>query len=217
MCVCSCRWPGHVHGAGGEGVRGHGVQQEGRLSVQGRRGTGRHLPFSPSHTMFAFHFDQFAATFFHSTMVSVQIFGAATDAKPAAADASGAGTAEEFEPDVHFEPVVPLPDLVHVVTGEEGCEVRGCSWHSVSPCPFLANASSYHAWVVGEIMHRHTFIFITFQEKFAHRAKLYRYADAQWKERGVGMMRILHDPKTDRARVVMRRDMVRFCQLHHYV
>ncbi len=41
--------------------------------------------------------------------------------KNEAADESG--HADDFEPDVHFTPVIPLPDLVDVTTGEEEEEI----------------------------------------------------------------------------------------------
>ncbi|KAE9555236.1 hypothetical protein FO519_001586 [Halicephalobus sp. NKZ332] len=74
---------------------------------------------------------------------------------------------EEFVPDAHFEPVVPLPDKIDVVTGEE-------------------------------------------QERtvFESRAKLYAYADKAVKERGTGVLKILHDPEKRAYRCVMRRDQV---------
>lgn len=45
---------------------------------------------------------------------------------------------------------------------------------------------------------------------FCERAKLYRYDKnmCEWKERGVGEMKILHHPKYDRYRLLLRRDQV---------
>ncbi|KAL5112046.1 E3 SUMO-protein ligase RanBP2 [Taenia crassiceps] len=60
----------------------------------------------------------------------------------------------ESDPDPHFEPIIPLPNLVETRTGEEE-EV----------CLFL------------------------------RRCKLYRLIDNQWKERGIGDMKILVHPK----------------------
>ena len=63
------------------------------------------------------------------------------------------GADDEYDP--HYEPIVPLPDMIVVTTGEEEEEVV-----------------------------------------FNERAKLYRYdADLkEWKERGVGELKILHHP-----------------------
>ena len=78
---------------------------------------------------------------------------------------------------LHFEPVIPLPDEIQVVTGEEGLEVL-----------------------------------------FSSRAKLYRFdADSgQWKERGVGDVKLLRHPQTGQGRVLMRREHIKkLCANHN--
>lgn len=85
-------------------------------------------------------------------------------------------TQEEERDCQYFEPVVPLPDLVEVTSGEENEQVV-----------------------------------------FSHRAKLYRYdKDAnQWKERGIGDIKILQSYDTKQVRIVMRRDQVlKLCANH---
>ncbi|XP_075747583.1 E3 SUMO-protein ligase RanBP2-like isoform X1 [Rhipicephalus microplus] len=83
---------------------------------------------------------------------------------------------EDFVPSAEFEPVVSLPELVEVKTGEEDEEVLFCE-----------------------------------------RAKLFRF-DAetkQWKERGIGELKILCHPETQVCRVLMRRDQVlKLCANH---
>ncbi|XP_078259337.1 E3 SUMO-protein ligase RanBP2-like [Rhinoraja longicauda] len=83
----------------------------------------------------------------------------------------------EEEKDVqHFEPVIPLPDLIDVSTGEENEQVVFC-----------------------------------------HRAKLYRYDKevGQWKERGIGDLKILQNYDSKKVRIVMRRDQVlKICANH---
>ncbi|KAL1421143.1 hypothetical protein MTO96_023318 [Rhipicephalus appendiculatus] len=83
---------------------------------------------------------------------------------------------EDFVPSAEFEPVVSLPELVEVKTGEEDEEVLFCE-----------------------------------------RAKLFRF-DAetkQWKERGIGQLKILRHPETQVCRVLMRRDQVlKLCANH---
>merc|ERR1711936_1350528 len=80
--------------------------------------------------------------------------------------------------DPHFEPIVPLPELVEVRTGEEEEE-----------------------------------------EVFKHRAKVYRFCSdsKQWKERGVGDIKILRHPVTGITRVILRRDQVLKIALNHRI
>lgn len=85
-------------------------------------------------------------------------------------------TQEEERDGQYFEPVVPLPDLVEVTSGEENEQVV-----------------------------------------FSHRAKLYRYDKDtnQWKERGIGDIKILQNYDSKQARIVMRRDQVlKLCANH---
>ncbi|XP_069747257.1 E3 SUMO-protein ligase RanBP2 isoform X2 [Narcine bancroftii] len=84
---------------------------------------------------------------------------------------------QEEEKDVqHFEPVISLPDLINVSTGEENEQVIFC-----------------------------------------HRAKLYRYDKevGQWKERGIGDLKLLQNYDSKKVRIVMRRDQVlKICANH---
>ncbi|KAM6179533.1 ranBP2-like and GRIP domain-containing protein 4 [Erethizon dorsatum] len=104
---------------------------------------------------------------------------------PAKLNHSGASVGTDEESDVtqeeerdgqYFEPVVPLPDLVEVSSGEENEQVV-----------------------------------------FSHRAKLYRYDKdvGQWKERGIGDIKILQNYDNKQVRIVMRRDQVlKLCANH---
>ncbi|KAM5322208.1 E3 SUMO-protein ligase RanBP2 isoform 1-T1 [Glossophaga mutica] len=85
-------------------------------------------------------------------------------------------TQEEERDGQYFEPVVPLPDLIEVSSGEENEQVI-----------------------------------------FSHRAKLYRYDKdvGQWKERGIGDIKILQNYDNKQVRIVMRRDQVlKLCANH---
>ncbi|XP_071386493.1 E3 SUMO-protein ligase RanBP2 isoform X6 [Centroberyx affinis] len=87
-------------------------------------------------------------------------------------------TQDEERDGQYFEPVVPLPDLVEISTGEENEQVV-----------------------------------------FSHRAKLYRYDKdlSQWKERGIGDLKILQNYDTKRVRLIMRRDQVLKICANHWI
>ena len=53
--------------------------------------------------------------------------------------------------------------------------------------------------------------------KFFNHAKLYRFDDGSWKERGVGEIKVLYDIARKRGRVVMRRDQVRVLCANHFI
>jgi len=93
-------------------------------------------------------------------------------------DESDGEDAEEDAHDPHFEPIVPLPELVTVTTGEEDEEVV-----------------------------------------FKHRAKVYRFDSdtKQWKERGVGDIKILKHPQTLKYRVLLRRDQIHKIAVNHLI
>ncbi|XP_068428477.1 E3 SUMO-protein ligase RanBP2 isoform X1 [Clinocottus analis] len=111
--------------------------------------------------------------------------GISPSKSPAKLNQSGASVGTDDEQDVtqdeerdgqYFEPVVPLPDLVDISTGEENEKVV-----------------------------------------FSHRAKLYRYDKdlGQWKERGIGDLKVLQNFDTKRVRLIMRRDQVlKICANH---
>merc|ERR1719369_1266402 len=85
---------------------------------------------------------------------------------------------EDESHDPHFEPIVPLPELVETKTGEEDETVV-----------------------------------------FKHRAKVYRYCGdtKQWKERGVGDIKILKHPVSGVTRVLLRRDQVHKIAANHRI
>ncbi|XP_069676446.1 E3 SUMO-protein ligase RanBP2 isoform X2 [Periplaneta americana] len=87
-------------------------------------------------------------------------------------------TAEEFVPTAEFKPVIPLPELVDVKTGEEGENVL-----------------------------------------FEERAKLLRFDSEgkQWKERGIGKLKVMQDPSSGKVRLLMRREQVLKVCCNHFV
>lgn len=88
------------------------------------------------------------------------------------------GGAEEFVPTAEFEPVIPLPELVELKTGEEGENIL-----------------------------------------FEERAKLLRFDSEgkQWKDRGIGKMKIMQNPTTGKVRLLMRREQVLKVCCNHFV
>ncbi|XP_048880134.1 E3 SUMO-protein ligase RanBP2-like isoform X2 [Brienomyrus brachyistius] len=87
-------------------------------------------------------------------------------------------TQEDDRDGQFFEPIVPLPDLVDISTGEENEQVV-----------------------------------------FIHRAKLFRYSKdlQQWKERGIGDIKILQNNDSKCVRLVMRRDQVLKLCANHWI
>ena len=57
------------------------------------------------------------------------------------------------------------------------------------------------------------------EQVFKHRAKVYRYCSdtKQWKERGVGDIKILRHPSTGITRILLRRDQVLKIALNHRI
>ena len=98
--------------------------------------------------------------------------------RTAAKDDGDDDTVEENEHDPHFEPIIPLPELVQVKTGEEEEETL-----------------------------------------FKHRAKVYRYATEtkEWKERGVGDIKILKHPDRQTYRVLLRREQIHKIACNHLI
>ena len=52
---------------------------------------------------------------------------------------------------------------------------------------------------------------------FVSRGKLYRFGDGQWKERGVGDIKIMRHRKTNQNRIIMRRDQILKVCCNHYI
>ena len=52
---------------------------------------------------------------------------------------------------------------------------------------------------------------------YSHRAKLFRFVDTEWKERGLGDVKILMHKKTQKRRILMRREQVHKISLNHYI
>ncbi|XP_071799083.1 uncharacterized protein [Asterias amurensis] len=106
-----------------------------------------------------------------------------SEAESSSKDEEAAGSSindsmTEERDDIHFYPIVQLPEQLEKITGEEDENQLFCS-----------------------------------------RAKLYRYdkTSSQWKDRGVGDIKILQNVKTGRYRILMRRDQVFRVCANHYI
>lgn len=82
----------------------------------------------------------------------------------------------EYEPQVEFQPVIPLPDEIEVKTGEEDEDVMFCS-----------------------------------------RGKLLRLIEKEWKERGIGDIKILKSKNDGKIRILMRREQTHKMCANHYL
>jgi E3 SUMO-protein ligase RanBP2 len=96
---------------------------------------------------------------------------------PERAETSDEDIVEEAE-DVHFTPVIPLPDKIDVKTGEEDEDIL-----------------------------------------YSHRAKLFKFDKdtKEWKERGLGEIKLLRHVETNKLRLLMRRDQVLKLCLNHTI
>lgn len=115
---------------------------------------------------------------FGSTVSKVSDGNVSSSNDSKSADQDAAADGDEFEPTAVFNPVIPLPSLVEVRTGEEDEEIL-----------------------------------------FAERAKLLRFDASlkEWKERGVGKMKVLKNPSTGKVRLLMRREQVLKVCCNHFV
>lgn len=103
-----------------------------------------------------------------------KVFGVANPVTPSKktteedGDSGGEQETNEGEThDPHFEPIIAMPDIVEVRTGEEDEE-----------------------------------------KVFCRRAKLFRWDGKEWKERGVGELKILKHPANGTFRLLLRREQV---------
>ncbi|XP_075236358.1 E3 SUMO-protein ligase RanBP2-like isoform X2 [Lycorma delicatula] len=91
-------------------------------------------------------------------------------------DGEAANDVDEESDSIFFQPVVPLPDKVPLMTGEENEKVL-----------------------------------------YSHRAKLFRFFDGEWKERGIGDVKVLKHLENKKIRLLMRRETILKLCLNHFL
>ncbi len=118
-------------------------------------------------------------------------------------DDSGA-VAEDDGHDPHFEPIVPLPELVKVTTGEEDEEVLFKHRAKVFRCVMQTWYFLSHVIYIPTIHIMHSIF------RFDPDTK-------QWKERGIGDIKILKNPSKHTYRVLLRRDQIHKIACNHLI
>lgn len=117
------------------------------------------IQFSVENLQWSFNFFFLAVENpFASLGAGTPVFGSKSPSKKEKSKTGGKSDEEDNEGnddyDPHYEPVVPLPDMIVVSTGEE----------------------------------EETAV-------FNERSKLFRFDGNEWKERGVGQLKVLHHPE----------------------
>ncbi|XP_051162746.1 E3 SUMO-protein ligase RanBP2-like [Leptopilina boulardi] len=144
----------------------------------------------PISTNFTFGIPQRPTTPPTTTTEKAYVFGSPGksfdfqfSAKPNVKSPGGVGAGGETSEDevvesddIYFAPVIPLPEKVDVITGEENEEII-----------------------------------------YSHRAKLFRFDTntKEWKERGIGDIKLLKHNETKKLRLIMRRDQILKLCLNH--
>lgn len=122
------------------------------------------------------------------------------------AAADGADPEDEHH-DPHFEPIIPLPELVNVTTGEEEEAVL-----------FQHRAKLYRYQMFDIAM---PIKYANYGQTFKHwlYISLFRFDSDEkaWKEKGLGDLKILEHPDKKKFRVLLRREQVHKIACNHYI